>query len=42
MLLSKDQADQMRARVAAGEPKAAVARAFGISRETPYRCLERS
>ena len=40
--LSTEQAEQLRARVAAGEPKAAVARAFGISRETLYRYLETS
>jgi DNA invertase Pin-like site-specific DNA recombinase len=40
--LSTEQAAQLRARVAAGEPKAAVARAFGISRETLYRYLETS
>ena len=37
--LSNDQADRLRERVAAGEPKAAVARAFGISRETLYQYL---
>jgi DNA-binding phage protein len=31
----------MRRRVAAGEPKAALARAFGISRETLYQYLKR-
>lgn len=41
-LLSEDEAQQLRTRVEAGEPKAAVARAFGISRETVYRYLERS
>lgn len=41
-LLSKEQTEQLRARVAAGEAKAAVARAFGISRETLYRYLETS
>jgi DNA invertase Pin-like site-specific DNA recombinase len=41
-LLSEEQAGRLRERVAAGEPKAAVARAFGISRETLYRYLERS
>jgi DNA invertase Pin-like site-specific DNA recombinase len=40
--LSAEQTEQLRARVAAGEPKAAVARAFGISRETLYRYLETS
>lgn len=38
--LSGEQAERLRERVAAGEPKAAVARAFGISRETLYRYLE--
>jgi DNA invertase Pin-like site-specific DNA recombinase len=37
--LSDEQADRLRERVAAGEPKAAVARAFGISRETLYQYL---
>jgi DNA invertase Pin-like site-specific DNA recombinase len=41
-VLSKDQADRLRERVDAGEPKAAVARAFGISRETLYRYLAES
>jgi DNA invertase Pin-like site-specific DNA recombinase len=43
-LLSEEQAERLRERVQAGEPKAAVARAFGISisRETLYRYLERS
>ncbi len=36
-LLSKEQTEELRARVATGEPKAAVACAFGISRETLYR-----
>jgi DNA invertase Pin-like site-specific DNA recombinase len=40
--LSEDEAARLRERVAAGEPKAAVARAFGISRETLYRYLERA
>jgi DNA invertase Pin-like site-specific DNA recombinase len=40
--LSEDAAARLRERVAAGEPKAAVARAFGISRETLYRYLERA
>ena len=39
-LLSGEQTERLRERVAAGEPKAAVARAFGISRETLYRYLE--
>lgn len=37
--LSDEQADRLRERVAAGEPKAAVARDFGISRETLYQYL---
>ena len=41
-VLSNEQADRLRERVAAGEPKAAVARAFGISRETLYRYLDAS
>ncbi len=41
-LLSAEQVGHLRERVAAGEPKAAVARAFGISRETLYRYLETS
>jgi DNA invertase Pin-like site-specific DNA recombinase len=41
-VLSNEQADRLRERVAAGEPKAAVARAFGISRETLYRYLAES
>lgn len=41
-LLSEEQAERLRARVTAGEPKAMMARAFGISRETLYRYLERS
>lgn len=32
--LTADQADQLRERAAAGEPKASLAREFGISRET--------
>ena len=40
--LSLEQAARLKERVAAGEPKAAVARAFGISRETLYRYPERS
>lgn len=38
--LSEGQAERLRERVAAGESKASVARAFGISRETVYRYLE--
>jgi DNA invertase Pin-like site-specific DNA recombinase len=41
-VLSREQAARLRERVEAGEPKAAVARAFGISRESLYRYLERS
>lgn len=41
-VLSSEQAARLRERVAAGEPKAAVARAFGISRETLYRYLAES
>jgi DNA invertase Pin-like site-specific DNA recombinase len=41
-LLSGEQAERLTERVQAGEPKAAIARAFGISRETLYRSLERS
>lgn len=41
-LLSGEQVARLKERVEAGEPKAAVARAFGISRETLYRYLELS
>ncbi|MGY2025911.1 recombinase family protein [Nocardia gipuzkoensis] len=34
--LTTDQADQLRARAAGGESKAALAKEFGISRETVY------
>ena len=37
--LSPTQAEQLRARAAAGEPKAQLAREFGISRETVYAYL---
>lgn len=37
--LTEEQAVSLRAKVAAGEPKAAVAREFGISRETLYQYL---
>ena len=37
---SDDQVDALRARVAAGEPKAHVARDLGVSRETLYRYLQ--
>jgi DNA invertase Pin-like site-specific DNA recombinase len=35
--LTPEQAEQLRSRVAAGEKKAALARQFGISRETLYQ-----
>jgi DNA invertase Pin-like site-specific DNA recombinase len=35
--LTDEQAQQLRARITAGEKKAALARAFGISRETVYQ-----
>lgn len=35
--LTADQADQLRKRIAAGERRAALAREFGISRETLYQ-----
>lgn len=38
--LSEEQRAQLRERVHNGEPKAAVARAFGISRETLYQYLK--
>ena len=38
-LFSDDQVAALRARVAAGEPKAQVARDLGVSRETLYRYL---
>jgi DNA invertase Pin-like site-specific DNA recombinase len=37
--LSPEQALRLRERVAAGEPKAKLARELGISRETPYQYL---
>lgn len=37
--LSEEQADELRERAAAGERKADIARAFGISRETVYSYL---
>jgi DNA invertase Pin-like site-specific DNA recombinase len=37
--LTPDQAEQLRIRAAAGEPKAALAREFGISRQTLYQYL---
>lgn len=40
--LSAEEVVRLKERVDAGEPKAAIARAFGISRETLYRYLERS
>jgi DNA invertase Pin-like site-specific DNA recombinase len=39
--LTEIQAADLRQRVAAGEPKAALARAFGISRETLYQYVKR-
>ena len=39
--LTADQAADLRKRVAAGESKAALAREFGISRETVYRYAEK-
>jgi DNA invertase Pin-like site-specific DNA recombinase len=41
-VLSREQAEHLRERVAASGPKAAVARAFGTSRETLYRYVERA
>jgi len=35
--LTEEQAHQLRARITAGEMKAALAREFGISRETLYQ-----
>ncbi len=40
--LSAGQADELRKRVAAGEPKAAIAREFAISRETLYQYMKDS
>ena len=37
--LSAERADELRSRAAAGEKKAALAREFGISRETVYQYL---
>ncbi len=37
--LNKMQADELRQRAVAGEPKSALARAYGISRETVYQYL---
>jgi DNA invertase Pin-like site-specific DNA recombinase len=37
--LTSEQADELRRRAANGEPKAALARAYGISRETVYTYL---
>ena len=37
--LTPDQVSDLRARVAAGEPKASLARKFGISRQTLYQYL---
>jgi DNA invertase Pin-like site-specific DNA recombinase len=41
LALTEIQAADLRRRVAAGEPKAVLARAFGISRETLYQYLKR-
>ena len=38
--LSSDQVEALRRRVTDGEPKATLAREFGISRETVYRYLK--
>lgn len=40
--LSPAQAEALRCRVADGEPKASLAREFGVSRETVYRYLKMS
>lgn len=40
--LTTEQADALRTRAASGEPKAALARAFGISRETVYAYLKQA
>ena len=40
--LSVEQADELRRRAAAGEKKASLSRAFGISRETLYQYLRQS
>jgi DNA invertase Pin-like site-specific DNA recombinase len=37
--LNNDQVNELRARVAAGEQKASIARDFGISRETVYKYM---
>lgn len=37
--LTPEQAEQLRARAAAGEPKSALANEFGVSRETVYNYL---
>jgi DNA invertase Pin-like site-specific DNA recombinase len=37
--LTAEQANQLRARAAASEPKSALATEFGISRETVYNYL---
>jgi DNA invertase Pin-like site-specific DNA recombinase len=42
LALSSAEATELRRRVNAGEPKAALARAFGISRETLYQYLKRA
>ncbi|WP_067480638.1 recombinase family protein [Nocardia amamiensis] len=38
-VLTSEQADQLRARADSGEPKAGLAREFGVSRETVYSYL---
>lgn len=40
--LTDDQADELRARAAAGEPKTVIARDYGISRETVYQYLRQT
>ena len=40
--LNDDQIAEMKRRIEAGEPKAKVARDFGISRETAYQYLHAS
>ena len=37
--LTPEQASELRARAAKGEPKASLARAYGVSRETVYAYL---
>lgn len=40
--LTPERADELRSRAAAGEPKARLAREFGLSRETVYQYLKAS